>query len=217
MSRKIFNHAFYAFDDIKMVSMHDKRYYESPNGVLLESVTTRLGQAMDKSGLEAWKKRVGEEEAAKISTQAGIRGTAVHDLAEKYLLNDPHYTRGAMPINVHTFSAIRKILDERIGTIYALEAPLYSETLRTAGRTDCIAEFDGITSIVDFKTSKRPKKEEHILSYFLQATCYSLMAEELTDLVIPQIAIIIMVDHDDPQVFVKNKSDYVDRVREIFN
>ena len=217
MSRKTFNHAFYAFDDIKMVSMHDKRYYESPNGVLLESVTTRLGQAMDKSGLEAWKKRVGEEEAAKISTQAGIRGPAVHDLAEKYLLNDPHYTRGAMPINVHTFSSIRKVLDERVGTIYALEAPLYSETLRTAGRTDCIAEFDGITSIVDFKTSKRPKKEEHILSYFLQATCYSLMAEELTDLVIPQIAIIIMVDHDDPQVFVKNKSDYVDRVREIFN
>jgi genome maintenance exonuclease 1 len=88
--------------------------------------------------------------------------------------------------------------------------------LKTAGRTDLLAGWQGVNSIIDFKTSKRPKKEQYIENYFIQATCYSLMAEERTALKFPQIVIVIAVDHEDPQIFVRNRGQYVDRVLEIF-
>jgi genome maintenance exonuclease 1 len=160
---------------------------------------------------------VGHERAEQIKVQAGNRGTAIHTICEDYLLNKDLYPEDVMPSNVMTFTNIKPILDKRIGQIYAVEAPLYSKTLNTAGRTDCIADFDGVVSIVDFKTSLKPKKEEWIEDYFLQATCYSLMAEALSDLKIPQIAIIISVDgQPEPQVFVKDKYLYVEKVLQIF-
>ena len=149
--------------------------------------------------------------------QAGNRGTALHTICEDYLLNKDVYPEGVMPANIMTFSNLKPVLDTRVGKVFAVEAPLYSKKLNTAGRTDCIAEFDGVVSIVDFKTSLKPKKEEWIQDYFYQATCYSLMAEALTDLKIPQIAIIITVDgQPEPQVFVKNKYLYIEKVLEIF-
>jgi genome maintenance exonuclease 1 len=86
---------------------------------------------------------------------------------------------------------------------------LYSETLGLAGQVDCIAEFDGIPSIIDFKTSLKMKKEEWILSYFEQCTCYSLMYEEMTGIQCKQIVVLISVDHEQPQIFVKNRRDYI--------
>ena len=217
MSRKHFVHRFYHFDDLKSEIRESGRVYTLPSGKVVDSVTTILGRQEDKQKVLAeWKKRVGEEEAQKVSTQASNRGTALHSLCEKYLLNEPSYTRGAMPTNVDSFKQLKPILDERVGKIFAIEAPLYSETLNTAGRSDCIAEFDGIPTIIDFKTSRKIKKEEWIENYFLQATCYSLMVEELTNLKVPQIAILITVDHEKPQVFVKDRNLYVDKVREIF-
>lgn len=216
MSRKTFEHDFLEFDDLETVYIHDKRFYKLTSGKLVESVTTRLSNALDKTALMEWKKKVGEAEAQKISNQAASRGTAIHNICEAYLMNEENYPKNSMPINIETFKTIRPILDRRIGKVFAIEAPLWSETLNTAGRTDCIAQFDGVNSIIDFKTSRKPKKEEWIESYFLQATCYSLMCEERTSLKVPQIAIIIAVDHEEPQVFVKNRSEFEQRVREIF-
>ena len=181
-----------------------------------KSVTTTLGEKTDKSSLLEWRKRVGDAEADKISNQAATRGTAVHELCEKYIMNDDNYSAGAMPSNLDSFMKIKRVLDSRITKIFGIEYPLFSHTLRAAGRTDVIAEFDGVNSIVDFKTSRKVKLEEYITNYFLQATCYAMMAEELTGMVIPKIAIIIAVDHEPTQVFVKDKSEYVERVKEIF-
>ena len=121
-----------------------------------------------------------------------------------------------MPTDMHTFLQIKPYLDLNLGSIYGIEAPLYSSRLRTAGRCDLLAGWQGVNSIIDFKTSRRLKKEEYIESYFLQATCYSLMAEERTTLKFPQIVIIIAVDHEDPQIFVKQRDQYVEKVLEIF-
>jgi genome maintenance exonuclease 1 len=121
-----------------------------------------------------------------------------------------------MPANIDTFKKLRHIIDERIGKLFGLEYYVYSDRLKTAGATDCIAEFDGVNSIIDFKTSKKLKKEEWIESYFLQATCYAMMVEERLPLVIPQIVILIAVDHEEPQVFVKPKLGYIKKVEEIF-
>jgi hypothetical protein len=201
--------------DLKTEYLDGKRYYKTPAGNL-PSVTTVLGQKLKNPGLEAWKARVGEEEVKRVSTQAAGRGSAVHLLCEKYLSNDPDYKRGAMPFNLVTFSSIKKHLDLCIGTVYGLEVPLWSRRLGTAGRTDLLAGWLGVNSVIDFKTSKRKKEEEDIQSYFLQATVYSMMAEELTEHKFPQIVVIIAVDHEDAQVFVKNRDLYVDRALEVF-
>jgi genome maintenance exonuclease 1 len=214
--RKIFEHEFYTPFKLERVVIDGKRHYVTPSGQKYKSVTTILDQKLDKTGLLEWRKRVGEAEANRISTQAANRGTAIHNIAEHYLLNNESYPTGVMPANVDTFKKLRPIVDERIGKIYGLEYFLYSDVLKTAGATDCIGEFDGINSIIDFKTSRKPKKEEWIQSYFLQATCYAMMAEERLGMVIPQIAILIAVDHEDPQVFVKPKYLYEDEVRELF-
>jgi len=200
--------------NIETTSIDGKRHYLTPDGSF-PSVTTVLGSKMDKSGLDAWRKKVGDAEADKISHQAAVRGTAIHDMAEKYILGED-YRKGQMPINVMTFGALRDKLDKHITKIYGIEYPLWSATLNTAGRTDLIADFDGIPSIVDFKTSKRLKEEGYIESYFLQATCYALMANERLDMDIQQIAIMIAVDHEPAQIFVKKVSDYRAKVIALF-
>lgn len=210
-----FLHNLLEFTPCPRVTIDDTRYYDTPVG-RFKSVTTILGERLDKSGLEAWRARVGEEQAQRISTQASRRGTAIHSLAESYLMNDPDWNRGAMPFNLYTFSSIKPILDENIGSVYGVEIPLYSAELRAAGTCDLLAGYAGINSVVDFKTSKRVKREEDIEGYFIQATAYSVMAEELTGLRFPQIVIIMSVDHYSPLVFVKRRDDYIERTRKVF-
>jgi len=216
---KTFEHDFLHFEDFEAKIIDGKRYYFAPDGNAYPSVTTVLGAKKDKTHLDKWIDRVGKERAEQIKVQAGNRGTAIHTICEEYMLNKDHYPENVMPSNIMTFKNIKPVLDERIGTVYAIEAPLYSAELHTAGRTDCIAEFDGYMSIVDFKTSLKSKKEEWITDYFLQATCYGEMACQLSNrLEIPQIVVIISVDDQpEPQVFIKNRYDYVKQMRATFD
>lgn len=190
------------------------RYYSTPAGKF-PSVTTVLGRSLDKSGLEVWKQKVGEEEAARILVQAGRRGSAVHQICEDYILGRD-YKKGHMPFNLMSFNTIKPYLDRYLGTVYGVELPVYSKRLNTAGRTDLFAGYDGLNSVIDFKTARKVKSEEHILGYFLQATCYAMMLEELTGYHIPQIVIVMSIDHEESRVFVKKKHQYVDQVLEIF-
>lgn len=214
--RKVFKHNFVPEVELTTENIDGKRYYVLPTGEKFRSVTTVLGDKLDKTALLEWKKKVGEEQAQKISTQAARRGTAVHTLCEKYVLNESEYLKDALPSNIDSFNGIRSLLDKHVDNILGVELPLHSIALKTAGRCDLIAEFDGVPSIIDFKTSRKTKKEEWIESYFLQTTVYSMMFEWMYKIKIPQIAILIAVDHDDPQLFVKDRSQYVNRVLEIF-
>jgi genome maintenance exonuclease 1 len=184
------------------------RKYFTPEGKTYPSVTTVLG-IQDKSGLEAWKKRVGEEEARKISTQAATRGTAVHKLAEDYLNNEADWSKDAMPSNLFAFNQIKDILDYRVNNIWMQEQFLYSDYLEVAGQVDCIAEYEGKLSIIDFKTSRKPKKKEWIKGYFMQESVYAVAFEERTGKPITQLVTIIMVDGDDPQIFVEHRDNHV--------
>jgi hypothetical protein len=187
------------------------RVYTTPEGNRYPSVTTVIGTGSDQSWLDAWKSRVGEEEVKKISTQAARRGTAVHELAENYLRNDPFYTKGHMPANIASFGQIRPLLDEHVTKIYGLEVPLYSDKLRVAGRVDCLAEWDGEFVVLDFKTSKREKKREDIEGYFIQASCYAFMTFERTGMLPKKIAILMMVDDGEPLVFVEKSKDWIEK------
>lgn len=205
--------------DLKTTTIDGKRHYVLEDGTTyLKSVTSILGEKLDKTALLEWKKKVGEVEANRISTQAARRGTAIHSLAESYVLNEdmkPIYDK-AMPVNVDSFKMLTPFIDENVDNILGIELALYSKALKCAGRTDLVADYNGVTSIIDFKTSLKTKKEEWIENYFIQATVYSMMFEWMYKIAVPQIVILIAVDNETPQVFIKERSKYVDRVLEIF-
>lgn len=185
------------------------RRYFTPDGAAYPSITTVLG-ILSKQGILEWRKRVGEAEANRISTQAATRGTAVHKLAEDYIDNVEGWSKGAMPANIASFNDLKTILDERLDNVWFQEEFLYSDRLKCAGQVDCIAEFDGQLSIVDFKTSRKPKKEEWITSYFIQASFYAAAFYERTGIPIKQGVILITVDGSEPQVFKVNTYDYLE-------
>lgn len=154
---------------------------------------------------------MGEEEANRISGRASRRGTKFHSLMESYISNqekDSFLNENVMPDMKLAFKQMLPIVD-RIDNVHYLETMLYSETLGLAGQVDCIAEFDGVPSVIDFKTSLKLKREEWILNYFEQCTCYSLMYEEMTGIKAKQIVVLISVDNEEPQVFVKQRKDYI--------
>jgi hypothetical protein len=214
--RKIFKHNFVSSIELGEEYIEGKRHYVLPTGQKFPSVTTVLSKNKDMTSLLEWKKRVGEDEAKKIVAQASRRGTAVHKIAENYILNTDNYNKGTTPLDFDSFKTLKQYLDKHVDNIYGVELPLHSIGLRTAGRCDLIAEFDGIPSIVDFKTSRKVKREDWITDYFLQTTCYSMMFEWLYKIEIPQIVVMIAVDDDLPQLFVKDRTQYVNKVLEIF-
>ena len=200
-----------SMQELECETLPTGRTYITPDGEKYPSITTVLGH-QSKAGILAWRKRVGEEVANKISTQAATRGTAVHTLAEDYLNNKENWSKGAMPSNIFSFNQIKPILDKRVNNIWAQEVPLYSDKFRIAGRVDCIAEFDGELTIIDFKTARKPKEEKWIQNYFTQAAFYAAAFYERTGVAIKKFAIIIAVDDNDPQVFTGNTHDYLSQL-----
>jgi genome maintenance exonuclease 1 len=190
-----------------------ERFYITPNGVKLPSVTTVLSHFKKKSLIE-WRNRVGNAEADLIMNRAATRGTKFHNMMESYLRNEDDFLNGVMPDMKQSFRDMQETLD-LVDNIRYIESPLYSEKLGVAGRTDCIAEFAGIPSIIDFKTSRNQKKAEWIENYFEQGTAYALMYEELVNEPINQIVILISVDFmEQPQVFIRDKNSYVQSLLE---
>ena len=184
------------------------RKYFTPEGNSYPSITTVLS-ILSAASIARWRKRVGEEEANKIGHQASTRGTAVHQMAEDYLNNKEDWAKDVMPNNLDTFSHLRKIIDQRVTNVWFQEEYLYSNDLECAGQVDCIAEFDGELSIIDFKTSRKPKKKEWITNYFIQASFYAAAFYERTGIAIKQGVIMITVDHHEPQVFTVNTHEYL--------
>lgn len=206
----MFNHVDHGIELPKITRKTTEagRRYFTPEDKAYPSITTVLS-ILNKEHIQAWRKRVGEEEANKVSQQASVRGTAVHQLAEDYINNESDWNKGAMPSNLFSFNQIKTILDKRLDNVWFQEAFLYSDRLECAGQVDCIAEFDGELSIVDFKTSRKPKKEEWITNYFIQAAFYAAAFYERTGVAIKQGVIVITVDGDEPQVFKVKTHEYL--------
>ena len=183
-----------------------KRHYATPSGELYPSITTVLGE-LNKAAISAWRKRVGETEANKISGKASRRGTRLHSVCESYIQNKEEYLNGETPHIVELFKTIEPIL-ERVDNIQGVELALYSEHFGIAGRTDCIAEFDGVLSIIDYKTSNKIKKKEWCEKFFAQGAFYGVAYEELTSIPVPQVVIIIAVENEQPQLFVEKRDDW---------
>ena len=190
--------------EIKVID--GKRFYVTPDGNSYPSITTILSQ-QENLGIEAWKAKVGEKEAKRISKESMRIGTAVHQMAEFYLSNYIIKLKDEEKKIVDTFNRLRFLLGN-INNIIGVEIPLFSDLLRVAGTTDCIAEYNGELSVIDFKTSRRPKKEEWIDDYYMQTFAYKLMFEEMTGIEIKQIVILVAcVEQFEVQVFKKPAKD----------
>lgn len=189
-----------------------KRYYVTPNGKKLPSVTTVIG-AKKKESIMKWRQRVGEEVANKISRQATSRGTNMHTLCEYYLNNEPKPPGVVMPDAKEMFISVKPYLN-KINNIHYQEVGLWSEHLGLAGRVDCIAEYEGVLSVIDFKTSKKVKKKEDIDDYFAQCVAYACMYEELVGIGIEQIVVIMAVENSEPLVFVEKTENYLNTLFE---
>lgn len=207
----MFNHVDHGIELPKLTreTTESGRKYFTPEGNAYPSITTVLS-ILSKQSIMEWRKRVGEEEANKISRQAAGRGTAVHKLAEDYIDNLEDWKGKHMPANIASFMDIKPILDERLNNVWMQETFLYSDKLKCAGQVDCIAEFDGELSIIDFKTSRRVKTKDNITSYFIQMFFYAAAFLERTGVPIKQGVIVMAVDGNEPLVFKINVHEYME-------
>ena len=180
------------------------RLYKTPSGKSYPSVTTVTGLHTAK-GIAEWRKRVGNAEANRISGKASARGTRIHQHCEDYLRGNIFE---ADMFDLEMFNSIKPLLDQ-VDKIHCLETPLWSDHLQVAGTVDCIAEFQGKLSVIDFKTSSKPKDRDDIHNYFMQCAAYSVAFEERTGIPIGRLVIIMAVDSDDPRWFIEKRDNWI--------
>lgn len=200
--------------ELESVTTESGRTYKTPSGKEYPSITTVLS-SYNKKALFEWRQRVGEEEANRVSRKASNRGTKLHNTVEKYLLNEmsPLQMHTIMPDTKELFLKLKPFLDTNVNNIYGIEQPLFSDELRLAGRCDCIGEWDGKISIIDWKTANYTKEKHQITNYFMQASAYAEMFEERTGVAIDQIVIAIAVENEPPQIFIEDKSKYIPELK----
>lgn len=201
---KTFHHELVTLDEnVNSVDTNNGRRYQTPDGVF-PSVTTVTG--WKKRAFFAKWRRDNPEESKRVLS----RGTKLHSIIEAYLKNDHGSVllTNAGTCESDLFFEMQESID-RIGTIQAIEVPLWSKRVGLAGRTDCIGEFDGTPSVIDFKSSTYPKSEDAIQDYFMQATAYSLMWQDRTGVELRNIAILIGVEDGGCQVFTADPREYI--------
>lgn len=212
----MFNHIHHDFPKLTRAEIDGSRVYLTPEGLHYPSVTTVLSE-YSKKGITQWRKKVGEDQANAISRHASTRGTSLHFLAEKYLQNETVPFADADMFAKTLYTRIKPELN-KINNIQCQEVPLYSDKLGLAGTPDCIAEYDGVLSTIDFKSSSKPKRESWIQNYFMQGAAYSQMFEEHTGIKVPQIVIIVGVDTENhAQVFKTTPEEHMNALRYYIN
>jgi hypothetical protein len=206
----LFTHKFFDFKELETKTINGKRHYHV-NGDYYPSVTTVLS-GESKPALDAWRKRVGDAKADQISRAATNRGTGMHTLLEAYVLNQDMTApmKAAMPTHIELFNQLKPLIDDNIGTIYGIEAPLYSNKLGVAGRADFIADWKGSPAIIDFKSSTRRKVEKYMKGYYMQEALYSAMMYEMFGFFIPKIVTLVATEETGhPDVFEQRAAEHM--------
>ena len=213
----MFTHKPVEIPELSTKNVNRKRFYVTPEGKLYPSITTVL-QRRKMEGLMEWRKKVGDDVANYIARTAAHRGTKVHHMCEDFLNNMEsdypekwaEHKKNFLPYVL--FSQIKPVLSEKVDNIYAQECGLYSDKYKVAGRVDCIGEYNGVPSIIDFKTSTKERNDDWNESYYIQASAYAEMFEERTGIEINQIVILVVTEDGIVQEFVKDKSEYLEKL-----
>ena len=201
---------------LKAKNVDGKRFYEDQETKKIYPSITSVLSIRQKEGLIKWRKSVGEEVANHVMIQAANRGTAVHNMVEDYLNNVDltqvdKYKKQFLPRMM--FNVLKPELS-KINNIRLQEAQMFSTDYTVAGRVDCIAEYDDVLSIIDFKTSTKEKNEDWIENYFIQGSAYAEMYKEHFGEEVTQVVILITTEEGTTQVFKKNKVDYLPQLKE---
>ena len=196
----MFNHVDVNLPKLSRETIDGVRYYSVPDeDELLKLVSiTSVTSHFNKEIFVNWRKRVGNEEAERISKAATKRGTDMHTLTENYLKNEE--LPEVPPISDFLFKIAKGKLN-KIDNIHALEGSLYSKELGIAGTVDCIAEYDGELAIIDFKTSKKPKPRNWVEHYFVQCMAYGCMLYELTGISVKKLVIIMACENGECVIY----------------
>ena len=190
--------------NLKSITVNNQRWYVAPSGKQYPSITTILSQKI-KPKIQEWRQILGYTNAAKEINRCITRGTTLHETIEQYLKNE-NLKQHTDPLNGKLFSQTKMMLN-RINNIHLQEAALYNDKLKIAGRVDCVAEFDNILSVIDFKTSTNNKTLKMIADYKLQCTAYTLMFNEQYNGICEDIVIIIGVEKGIVAQVFKDKID----------
>jgi len=206
----MFNHIPVEIDQLKRKNTDKGRRYETPSGALYPSVTTILSHK-SKPYIQEWRKRIGAKEADKISRVASVRGTKIHTLCEDALNNKEEDVSKLSLLDQEMYKEFRPLLND-IDNIRCLEATMYSDHLRLGGQADCIAEYKGQLSVIDFKTSKKRKTRSQCYNYFIQCSAYAIMFEERTGIPINNSVILMAQEDDGPVVFTATRDEFVTKL-----
>ena len=167
-----------------------------------------------------WRNRVGNDVANYVASKAAARGTKVHHMCEDYLNNEhlnypdefEKHKKDFLPWCL--FNQLKKQVLHKINNIYVLESSLYSDKYKVAGRVDCIAKYNGVLSIIDFKTSTKERSDDWNVNYYIQGSAYAEMFSELTEIEIKQIVILVVTEDGTVQEFIKEKEPYLNYLSE---
>ena len=204
-----FTHCNYLGDlELNKKETNGIRLYNLPNGDWVPSITS-VTSFYNRQIFIDWRKRVGIEEANRITKRATTRGTDFHEAAQAYLMNLQMDWNEFMPLTKIMFAHAKPYLD-KINNIHAIERTLYSEYLGLAGRVDCIGEYEGELAVIDFKTSDKIKPEKWMENYFVQETFYAAAYYELTGIPVKKLITLMVTPSGEVKVFDKrNKGDYI--------
>lgn len=188
----------------------DGKHFYSINGEKFPSITTIL-HSFPNPGIEIWKRKTPNWK--EIQEESFLIGTNLHSLIENYLKNSEYIE----PKDDKSYELFNNIADEldKINNIQCLETHLYEPGLKVAGCVDCIAEYEGEKCIIDFKNSRKPKRESWVNDYKLQVTAYSKMFEYCTEQKI-DLGVILIANWDGTtSTFKVNIPDYNDQLLDV--
>ena len=212
---KRFNHVPVNLPKLETITINRKRFYITPQENYYPSITTVLS-LRQKEGLVEWRKRVGDKVANYVASKAAARGTKVHHMCEDYLHNEhldypdkwKKHAKDFLPWCI--FGQLKNKVLKNISDIYAQECGLYSDKYKVAGRVDCIAKYNDVLSIIDFKTSTKERSDAWNENYYIQGSAYAEMFTELTGIDISQVVILVVTEDGTVQEFIKEKDDFLD-------
>jgi genome maintenance exonuclease 1 len=206
---KEFNHIPVNFTQSELIEKDGGHYYQTPSGVVYPSITTMLQktQSQEKQkSLQNWREQ--EIAADYITQQAAVVGSETHKLIENYLNGEEILEKSRLLSEAH-FNNLLPFVD-KINDIHGIELRLYSDKMKLAGTSDCIANYDGKLSIIDYKTKRSNQREEWLTDHFIQATSYGVMFKELTGIKVEQVVILVSSEKNTRMEFMKNPDDYLD-------
>ena len=206
---KEFNHIPVNFTQSELIEKDGGHYYQTPSGVVYPSITTMLQKTQSEEkqkSLQNWREQ--EIAADYITQQAAVVGSETHKLIENYLNGEEILEKSRLLSEAH-FNNLLPFVD-KINDIHGIELRLYSDKMKLAGTSDCIANYDGKLSIIDYKTKRSNQREEWLTDHFIQATSYGVMFNELTGIKVEQVVILVSSEKNTRMEFMKNPDDYLD-------